>query len=288
MTAPLPPAIDAEERLLQLPDIGRLMCYADTSGSGLPVLLVHSINAAPSAMEVRPLFEHLRGRRPVYAIDLPGFGRSERRDRDYSPEFFSAALLAVVRALALDQVHGLALSTSCEFLARAANTEPAAFASLVMVSPTGLQHRSPPSPRTRERIHGVFRTPLVGSTLYRLLRTRPSVRYFLGMAFDDAPPQDLVDYACATTAQPGATHAPFHFLSGKLFSDDAVAELYRPLSQPTLMLYDRDPNVGFDRLQELLAANTHWRAQRIPGTKGLPHWDQPAATFAALDAFWSD
>ena len=38
-----------------------------------PLLLLHSINASASAYEVKPLFEHYRQQRPVYAPDLPGF-----------------------------------------------------------------------------------------------------------------------------------------------------------------------------------------------------------------------
>ena len=62
--------------------------YADTRVSGKPLLLLHSMNAAPSSMEMKPLFEHYRQQRPVYAPDLPGFGQSERADRSYSPEFY--------------------------------------------------------------------------------------------------------------------------------------------------------------------------------------------------------
>jgi pimeloyl-ACP methyl ester carboxylesterase len=66
----------------------RLAIYRDAppdlAGAQLPLLLIHSVNAAASAYEVRPLFDHYRGRRPVYALDLPGFGQSDRSDRLYS------------------------------------------------------------------------------------------------------------------------------------------------------------------------------------------------------------
>ena len=49
------------------------------AGQGPALLLVHSINAAGSAAEVRPLHEHYASRRTVFSIDLPGFGASARR-----------------------------------------------------------------------------------------------------------------------------------------------------------------------------------------------------------------
>jgi pimeloyl-ACP methyl ester carboxylesterase len=264
-----------------------VLCYLDGSGDGPPVVLLHSINAAPSAAEVRPLFEALRGQRAVVAPDLPGFGRSERADRDYGPAFFATAILELLDALKAGTAHVLALSTTAEFAARAAREAPERFASLVLVSPTGLGSRVPPSGKVSERIHGFLKTPYVGSGLYRLLRTRPSVRYFLGQAFADAPPPELVDYARRTAAQPGASHAPFHFLSGKLFTPHVADVIYKRVTVPTLVLYDRDPNVGFERLEEVLAACPNWRAVRIPGTLGLPHFEQPVPTQEALEAFWA-
>ncbi|GAB4204505.1 MAG: hypothetical protein OHK0022_29750 [Roseiflexaceae bacterium] len=63
-----------------------------SAGQGSPLLLIHSINAA-SAYEVRPIFEHFQASRRVYALGLPGFGFSERSNRDYTPRLFTDALL---------------------------------------------------------------------------------------------------------------------------------------------------------------------------------------------------
>jgi pimeloyl-ACP methyl ester carboxylesterase len=40
-------------------------------------MLLHSINAAPSAYEVKPLFEQMRHTHRVFAPDLPGYGFSD-------------------------------------------------------------------------------------------------------------------------------------------------------------------------------------------------------------------
>lgn len=286
MSPRLPAALDAEEWRLSLPGCGEVLCYRDRAVSGVPLLLLHSINAAPSAREVQPLFDALRGERPVYAPDLPGFGRSNREARAYLPEFYADFILALLEAIGEAPAQVLALSTSCEFAARAALRAPQRFAGLSFVSPTGLGTRTPPSGRTAERIHGFLSAPLIGGGLYRLLRTRPSVRYFLGLAFDGPPPRELVDYACLTAAQPGATQAPFRFLSGQLFTPDAAERLYRPLEVPVRVLYDTDPNVGFERLDDLLRDCSNWSAARIQGTRGLPHWQRLPETLRALREFW--
>ncbi len=107
------------------------------------------------------------------------------------------------------------------------------------------------------------------------------------MAFVDGAPEAMIDYAYATTRMPGATYAPFYFLSGQMFSHDAVGELYEPLVQPVLVLYDQDPNISFDYLDGVLKQHANWSGVRIPDTRGLPHFEKPVETQRALEAFWS-
>ncbi len=282
----LPPAIDAQERLWNLPGIGELLCY-HRPGNGRPVLLLHSINAAPSAFEVEPFFSAMDLGRPLYAPDLPGFGRSVRADRAYTPEFFAEAIAAIIDAIDAHEVDVVALSTTCEFAARAALAPGARINSLVLVSPTGLSRRRDEPSQAGPKAHRFFRTPGVGSTIFSLLRSRVSIRFFLNMAFEDRAPAEMVDYAYATTRMPGASFAPFYFLSGQMFAHDAVGDLYLPLAQPVLVLYDQDPNISFDYLDEVLSARSNWQARRIAGTRGLPHFEKAHETQAALTEFWS-
>jgi pimeloyl-ACP methyl ester carboxylesterase len=251
------------------------------------LVLVHSINAAPSAFEMKPLFEHYRRQRPVYAPDLPGFGFSERSDRRYTPELYVSALLDFLERVVREPADVVAFSLSAEFAARAIPQAPARFTSLTLISPTGFSRRNPPGPKIGERLHRVFSLPGFGDGLYKLLTCKRSIRYFLGISFEGEAPADMIDYAYATSHQPGAKYAPFYFLSGLLFTQDTCDRLYTRLELPVLVLYDRDPNVSFDRLPELLAAHPNWQATRIQPTLGLPHWEAPQKTTAAMDRFWA-
>jgi pimeloyl-ACP methyl ester carboxylesterase len=293
LTAPksLEPALHAPVRALATRAGGTISYYSTEGGSDAasrcPLLLLHSVNAAPSAMEVKPLFEHYASTRRVVAPDLPGFGLSDREDIEYSPTLYAEALIELVDSVADQPVDAVALSTTAEFAALAAIMAPEKFASLTLISPTGLSKRRQPAPETKEKIHRVLRRPRFGRGLYRLLTVRRSIRFFLNKAFTGKAPEEMVDYACATTRQPGAQYAPFYFLSGKLFTAKAWEVLYAKLQVRTLILYDRDPNVGFDNLDALLARNPLICSHRITPTLGLPHWEKPAETQAALDQFWN-
>lgn len=286
MPQPLPPALSAPLAEWQSAAAGTVRYYADTRAAGRPLLLLHSMNAAPSAMEIKPLFEHFRQQRPVYAPDLPGFGQSERADRSYSPEFYAEVISTFLDEVVGEEADVVALSTSAEFAARASPGQDKV-ASLVLISPTGFGARPPPGPATQDKLLRAFQTPVVGQALYRMLTVKPSIRFFLNKNFVGKPPAEMVDYGHRTTKAAGARHAPFHFLAMKLFTANAADTLYRQVQVPTLVLYDEDPNISFERLPGVLEECPNWREARISPTLGMPHWDQTAQTTAAMDAFWA-
>jgi pimeloyl-ACP methyl ester carboxylesterase len=283
----LTPALDADVESLETTSAGTLRYYVDRSGEGRPLVLLHSINAAPSAMEMKPMFEHFRGRRPVFAPDLPGFGLSDRRAWDYTPSLYATAITELLRAAGGPAVDVVALSLTAEFAARCIVENPDACRSLAIISPTGLGDREPPGARTSARLRRFFSLPLLDRGLYRLLTSRASIRYFLGLAFEGEVPQEVIDYAYATAHRPGAHFAPYCFLSGGLFTAGARTKLYEPLPVPGLVIYDRDPNVAFTQLPALLETAPRWQAQRIAPTRGLPHWEQTERTCSSLEQFWS-
>ena len=286
-------AIDAN---LQEFDLGeglpRVRCYVDDPGlpgsAKKPLVLIHSVNAAPSSMEMKPLFDHYRGSRPVYSLDLPGFGQSPRGDFPYSPTFYARVVARFLETALGGQFPDIvALSLSAEFLARAIVEHEAPVSTATLISPTGVGNRQPRTSQSAQGITGFLARSPLGTPLWRGLVSRPSIRFFLGQAFHSgSAPKSLVDYAYVTSHQPSAKFAPFAFLSMALFTPNAVESLYQLLSVPTFILYDRDPNIGFERLDELLRMNPAVRAERVEPSLGLPHWEHTERTCDLLDQFW--
>jgi pimeloyl-ACP methyl ester carboxylesterase len=290
---PLPDAILAEKLTFLSQAGGWLNAYVDRSAAGRPLVLIHSVNAAASAFEMGPLFRHYRGQRPVYALDLPGYGQSNRLQRDYTPQLFANAIAEFIETQVGEPADVVGLSLGCEFVARAALARPELFHSLVLISPSGLGSASSgrASQQTEARglaggLHRGLAFPLWGRPLFDLIATRRSIEFFLRKSFEGPVTPGFVDYGYATAHQPGAEHVPLRFIAGMLFTPDAATTLYEPLAVPTLVVYDQDYFVGFDALPRVLAANPRWQAVRIAPTRGLPHFEKLDETTAAMSSFW--
>ena len=281
----LAPAIEAERQQFESPQAGRLSYYVDRSGTGRPLILIHSINAAASAFEVKPLFDHYRGQRPIYALDLPGFGFSDRSQRQYAPQLYMDAITDFLTMEVGAEADVVALSLASEFAAGSALAEPELVRSLALISPSGLGATfEPPG----DGVYQFFSFPLWRQPFFDLLASRASIRYFLSRNFVGDVPEALVDYSYASSHQPGAPNAPLYFVSGQLFTPDIRTAVYEKLSVPTLVIYDRDPNLSFAKLPDLLASNQKWQTAQVKPSLGLPHWELLPDTVAALEEFWQD
>lgn len=282
-------AIDADTHVIESADAGAITYYADPRGSGAPIVLVHGIHAAASSYEVKPLFEHFRGQRPVYALDLPGFGLSERADREYTPRLYSNAVLHLLRQVAAKGGHVVALSLTSEFAAMAAVEAPELVRSLVMIAPTGFEKPGgrPLIERVRLGISRAAAVPAVGRALFEGLVARPAVDYFLRRVFAGRVDQGLAKYAYETAHRPGAWHAPRAFLRGALFTAD-IRQHYAALREPVLVLHDQSPYGVSEEIDTFVRAHGSWRAQRVGPSRGLPQFERPEATFGAIETFLRD
>lgn len=286
---PLPLALDAQRHLFTGRGAGLLNYYVDDSGEGRPLVLVHSINAGSSSYEMRPLFEQYRGQRPVYALDLPGFGFSERSDRHYSPAMYAAAVRDLLEQIVEMPADVVALSLGSEFAARAALEAPGLFHSLALLSPTGLgkaKEANADGQAGNTTAYQLMAAPLWSQAFYDLLVTRPILHYFLQKSFHGPVDQGLENYAYLTTHQPGARFAPLYFVSGRLFTPQVRKQVYAKVAVPALVIYDEDAYTSFTELPDLLLDHPNWNAVRVTPTRGLPHFEQPETTTRVLDNFW--
>jgi pimeloyl-ACP methyl ester carboxylesterase len=277
---------------------GRLATYGlgmpATGGGGRPLLLIHSINAAGSAFEIKPLYDHYARQRPVYAVDLPGFGHSDRSDRAYTVRMMTDAVLAAVARV--QDSHGaqpidvVALSLSCEFLARAAIEKPEAFHSLGLISPTGFEGEARdarvPGNRGKAWLLDALNVPLWRRGFFRMLTARPVIRKFLEKAFGSKTIDEaMLDYDYRTTHEPGACHAPYYFVAGYLFSTD-ILRIYESLRVPVWMAHGVRGDFTDFRHKSRVAGRLNWSVVKFD-TGALPHFEVLGEVVRSYDQFLS-
>ncbi len=265
---------------------GQVCYYVAEHEHGRPLVFVHDLRPTSSAYEMRPLFECFRWRRPTFAIDLPGFGLSERA----VPSFSTAALADVLEELcrklrradlAADVV---ALGRGSELVARVARDAPGLVRSLVMLEPSGLLSDGGNAiERVTARLAGVLGERFARS-VFALIATRPMVRRALRARFRGAPNEGLVEYAHAAAQVPNAHRVPLAALAAPTRRPGAPS-LYHSLTVPVLVVHDAHGPQAVE-LEAFLRGRANRFALRVSHTRGMPQFERRVDTFEALDRFW--
>ncbi len=256
-----------------------------SAGTGRSTLLIHSINAAASAFEMRGPFNGLGAGFAVNALDLLGYGNSDRPARRYSAEDYidqiGAALARLDRPTAL-----VASSLGAAYAVAAADRWPERVDALVLVCPTGLGQLSDPAGPAGYGVYRVLRGP-VGRAIYERLTSRSGTAYFLrSQAYHDpaAVTPETHDGFYYTCRRAGAYYAPICFLTGLLNHD--IRASFPRLRQPVMLVWGRQATTTpLGRADDFLAAQPRARLEVIDRASLLAQDERPAEFNALVRDF---
>ncbi len=206
-------------------------------GSGIPVVFVHSIHAAAWNMEWRHNVPTLAGYATCYAIDLLGFGASDRPSVRYTAEVYLELLrdflMEVVRAPAV--LVGSSLGGTYAVAIAAAHPELAL--AVCAIGPAGASRLTSKGGLPGAIVEAIFRTPVLGTSLFSALVSRISIRFFLRNIYADrsALTAETVRLFWQSARQRGARFAPAAFVGMKLNCD--IRKALPSLSMPLLLVW---------------------------------------------------
>lgn len=256
-----------------------------SAGSGRPVLLVHSINAAASAFEMRGPFAGLSDRFAVNAFDLLGYGLSDRPARRYSAEDYADQILTLLAAIG-EPADVVASSLGAAYAVAAAAARPDLVRSLVLVCPTGLQQLADPPGPAGWAAYRVLRGP-AGRAVFEGLTSRAGVRLFLGrQAYYDqaAITPDTLESFYQACRHPNALYAPICFLTGLLNCD--IRASFPRLAMPLLIVWGAQATTTPVRQADaFLAANPRARLEVIDRASLLVQDERPEEFNAVVGRF---
>lgn len=284
--------VDAEQHTYQSPTAGDINFYQKGSGNQTPLLLVHGLHMFAGLYDVLPIFEAFGNSRPVYAIDLPGFGRSEKTDRPYRASMYQEAINDFIKNQIGKPCHVLTLGNASEFAGAAALEEENWIKSLVMINPTGFAMPQAQTKASSVRKNwqdfqlSILRVPIWSLPLYDFWSSRAKIARFYRSRFAYNVPTDLIELAYTSAHQEGAHFAPMVFASGKLSTPDIRTKIYEKISQPVLVIYDNEIGKSFDMLPQMVRDHSNWKAWRSRSTKGMPHFEKSGELFREFDLFW--
>ncbi|HEY7957399.1 MAG TPA: alpha/beta fold hydrolase [Polyangia bacterium] len=272
--APSPPLPEAERVIL--PGRGQLHVVDLNPTAAQTVLLVHGYGA--SIASYRPVMPALAEHFRVIAVDLPGFGKSDRREGDYSPRALADVLAKILDAKGIRRADVVGHSWGASVALAFALHHRDRLEKLVVISGYFYDEQLVPFFRWAK-------VPGIGNALYTAFyREGIGERLYLNFFDPKMVTEKVVAEVEAQMALPGAVAAALAAARGMGFA--AYEHTYRTIDAPTLILWGRDDRVARLPFGERLARELpHARLVVFPRCGHIPMWESTGETTIALLEF---
>jgi len=254
--------------------------YVQSGEGEAPQLLLHGFDS--SLLEYRHIYPLLAARQETWALDLLGFGFTDRPNYlSYNPQTIKEHLYCFWRQMINRPVVLVASSLGGATAIDFAITYPDAVAKLVLMNSVGysgsfylgkllFEQRS-----SSARMHSGDLEPIDWLSV-EFLRQRRVQALFWGKTFTliDSKIEDVLLCAILPSQMPNWEIAIADFTrSGGYYS---LANKIHLITQPSLILWgDRDEMLGTAAAVKFKRAIADSRLIWLPGVGHTPHWEQP-------------
>ena len=288
-TPPLTSKLKGEVRYFPTPE-GDV--FYKKAGEGPPLLLVHGIGAGCSSFEFRNIWDHLAERHTVYALDLLGFGKSDKPPILYTDATFIDLLSDFAKqVMGVGEGRGeadvIATSLSAAYVIALSQRDPSLFHRLILVCPTGIQELASPIHVGSTALRGVMKAPVLGTSLYNVIASRVGIRRYLATNIYADPAQatnEVVDTYYTAAHQPGGENVLPSFLSGYLNIN--IADAFKEVVDLPLIVWGaKAKETPLTQAEPFLAANSNAKLEVIEDAGMLPHEEKPEAFLTAVRPF---
>ena len=217
---------------------------AGARSSGAPLVFIHGVGAGASSFMWRKNFDDLSNDFPVFAIDLLGFGLSDKPSTAaYSADLYVELITDFIREVAGYPVNVVASSLGAAYAIRVADEHPDLINAMILNGPTGSDNLNRRPGMAGAAFYGLLQSPVLGTSFYNVMASERSIRDFARehLFYDHRRVTDrLVANLYATSHQPGAQHAIAAFLSGYLNTDTKAP--FSRLTQPAVLVWGKQDN----------------------------------------------
>jgi len=245
---------------------------------GPPLVFIHGIGAGSSSFMWRKNFDDLARDFRVYALDLLGFGFSDKpAAAPYSADLYVELITDFIREVSGFPVNVIASSLGAAYAIRVADEHPELIDSMVLNGPTGSDSLNRRPGMAGAAFYGLLQSPVLGTSFYNVMASERSIRDFArdNLFYDHRRVTDrLVTNLYATSHQPGAQHAIAAFLAGYLNTD--TRSPFSRLTQRTVLVWGKqDTTTPLDQGILLQHLNPHATLEVFDYCRMMPEQEQP-------------
>lgn len=255
-------------------------------GNGTPLLLVHDLTVGSSSYEFHKIIDQLSRQYEVYAIDMLGYGLSDKPNMTYTSFLYVQLLTDFIKTIIGKKTDIIATGDSSSLVITTCHNNPEVFNRIVLINPQSLyQLNLIPSKQTRA-LKLLIDTPVIGTFVYNMITTKYSfLNTFRKYYFADPSKIDETDiYAYMEASHLHDYNSKYSFSShiGRYMNLNILHAL-KEINHSVFIIAGEEKKDIHTIIENYLYYNTSIEAAYIEDTKQYPHMEAPEKILNQLD-----
>lgn len=257
-------------------------------GSGTPVLLIHDLTVGSSVYEFNKIIDTLSVNHEVYAIDLLGYGLSDKPNMTYTNYLYVQLIIDFIKNIIKKKTDIIATGTSTQIAVMACHNDPEVINKMIFINPPSLYESNQiPSKRTK-MLKLLLDTPIIGTFIYNLFTNKAAFEksfnkdYFFNAI--NIEEKDILSYLEAAHLPDHTSKYAFSSYMGKYVITNIVHAL-KEINHSIYIIGGEEENEIHTTVENYIYYNSAIESVFIPYTRHLPHMEMPEKTIENIEMF---
>lgn len=263
--------------------------YYTKKGSGNPILVIHDLTTGSSHYEYHRIIDDLSKTNEVYAIDLLGYGQSEKPDMTYTNYLYVQLIIDFIKNVIGRKTDIIVSGDSSPVLVMACHNDPEVFNKLLFINPQSLfKLNQIPSKQTKV-LKLLLDTPILGTFIFNVLTNRHFMEKEFYQKYFYNPMKVEEEYILSYLE---ASHLPdyhskYTFASyvGRYMNTNIIHAL-KEINHSIFIIAGKEKEDINTIIENYEYYNNSIETAFVPKTKHLPHLESPKEVLQQIRIFF--
>lgn len=145
-------------------------------GTGKPLLLIHDSISCSSMHEWSKTYKALSKNHTVYALDLIGFGNSDKPNITYTTYLYVQMINDFVKNIIGKRTDVIVSGASCPAVIMACYSNKSLFDKIIMVNPVSITEAMKIPGKRSNMLRALLNSPIIGTSIYNIINSKHFIK----------------------------------------------------------------------------------------------------------------